>query len=1761
MAPNAPAYDPHLLEAEAQTVWKGRRLPPTGGLFGPPDGPVIRQFEGSFTAQDALGLVVHRAVAADVDARYLALAGRRVVGTLRRVETSPNEAEPAVVPVLERLGVWTGGNGALPWDTEDRSRGVQTLIGRLAHRGVLVARDLPLRVCPSCSAPRSPERIIYQEEEGDTYLVRFDLPWEGQIVHALAWVDAPWRLLGTSALLLHPELPYVLARYRRKEVEELVLTSRSSLDRFRTWMPGATLEVVEEHPGKFFEGRPYIYPLRNEFPTGGTLAPPAGTMIAVTDVTDTGTGIVLLVPGHGSTDAAIAEAKRVAGWPLVTPRGQLDLTLMHKYAGLDLTTGNDFIVRDLTENGSVFARLRVRRGVPHCAVCGAALFWIPGRAWCLEPGRLPTDRLELFRRLLPGAPPLGRVEVAPWPVSETMRTTDADAVAILECSRCERLEALDGPVVCPCGGKRYPVRRRLVPSATGMLAAWARQDPIPVSDSVRLYAGERRRVPVVVHHLMAMSGLDGAVGEVGLTLLPTVTQPDFAALIETHGADAVRAAFVRTPSDAGATGTFAERCAQERGRLARFWSVAQEVLAMCDLAMLASVAPPVANFLSELEPEDRAILARWERTRVHALADYDHWAPAAVHRRVFRFLETDLAEYRELVRPRLALKGTPTTKRSALRTLTHVLRSASVVLGPILPHLSEAVHRRLTTGRASIFEGAFPGADRALLNEDLYAAWDRWRSVLTAVRRFRRASGLVPQTVLPAVALVLPADDAADRFRADRPVLERLAGIGRLDVGSPREPWVGRQRHLRPVESEIQRYYPSQASQIVHLLQRMPVRKVQAEGTATELSVVIQGLPRRIFPSMVEYSDTVPARMAPAPWPFGEMYLEIPAGAKPPARIAPPLSPDAFWLVRRLDRRLRSVPLDPSNPPRVAVVSAAEPLASELRGAAEAVSRYLGLREFRVLENVSEVPPPGRLSGRTRTGARWWAHVPGLQLPPRRSKRRPARPRSGRIPSGPPGLVPPETDYASEELLAHEQAVRALGLELDEILGAPLLGPTKIGRAWERGLTSVEEYRHAAFETLTDLPGFGRSIAGALVLKLGGTAPPSVYHAPRTVPPRVPPPDGHPAGPPPTPRPVSAASVAPVTVPERPPLEEVPPTLPAAQPAGEPSPAVSAPIPGEEPPTEAVPSIESHPSPEVTGVPAAEPLARAMAAPEAESAGPPISEKPEVEEVPGSEAPPAMEITLPEEESPLPPVTEPMATVPSLSEPPAQPPSPEAIVPESPPSEIPPTPAAPAGVVTTQAAEPAGGIPPEEPAQPPEPAAEIPTAPPLAPPPLPEPVEVEHPAVEATPPNPPAEPLPEVSPISEATQEAPPTESSQPSTPLAPELPPAEQAVEAGPVELTTLPPESPPIEGPPPEAVAGGELAPQAPAPAPAATEEVAETGPAETPGEGPPMPPATERPEAQSPAAEPPLKVPPIEPALPSEETPSEPAPPSEVIPPEPAPASEVTPPEPVAAEEVAPPEPAPLEEVSLPEPMPAVEAVPPEPTPPVEIAPAEPTPPQEAVEAETTLPISPEEATVPEESVPEALPEAPPTPPAESQGPEVEVLAAPPPPVEEIVPEPVPPPPEPPRSGIELEVGTSILASIQPFLDATAAGHRGVCVVRESPERITAQVGSRPVDVYWLTNLGRGKTLKPNDLPGLVNFLSRALVDDRVMAFFIEGIEYLVRIHGVEALLDRLASFDRLAREHDARVWMHVTSDLLSPSDFERIIATFGPKTGSG
>ena len=1097
MAPLPPLFDPRAVEEQSRSFWAGRALNPPSGPFGPSRGALVHQLLGTVPSGEGPISLVQRTVVADAQERYLALSGRRSLTTVAIGPPDP-EGGASGADLAEQLGVRSGvfrASGA-PSETPTLAR---TILDRLASRGLLESSTVPLQTCLRCRLPRSPESIVYQEEDGAGLLIRFPIAGTEPRVSALVWTDAAWKLLGTSAVLLHPDRSYSRVRFQRRGLDEQLLVVKEAVPRLRAWLPESAIEVLEEKPGRTWTSAPYIHPLSVEYPAVAQLPAPAGTLVADAAVTEERTGIVAVVPSHGAVDAGIAGRLNLPGWPVVGSDGTLDRSLTHKYAGLPIDVAEAFILRDLTDAGSLFAEVRGGRGVPRCVACGGALVWIPGRTWTLMLGKMPAALRDQFARMLPGERLPDGLGAVPWPVAQTSADgSDADP-ALLECPSCPRLAPTDETGDCPCGGRgRRPVRRRLLPGFCESVAMWEGHYPFPSGDGIQLFVPERRRVPFTVLFLVGVEGTGARPGEVRLIRLPTLhaprrPPPDAAPVPQ----DAVRATVLRADRSARLSETVPNRHRQETRRLRRIWLLSGRLLASegADAAVRDPTA--ITSRLSDLLPEDRAFLSVFERLRIDVLRLYADGQLAKAERRLMAFVEDDLFDgYLRLADARLAPTAPATERALSHRVLLHVLPLWVELYAPIAPFTMEALHRAFHGDGQSIFEQRITDVQESLVDPNAEKRFRRWVRLRDGIDAARSAAGYPRGGPLGAATIVVSAEELREELIAEGETIGRTSHVAKVEVASPAHPWEGRQIRATPVLAEIQKAYHAQAGRIAHVLAQLAGSKIR-EGLRTKtLSVALEGRSLPITASMVELSETLPDDVVPVPFTFGEVLVPRatpPDGAAP----APWLSPDGLRLLRSLDGQLRRARL--AGPADRAVVEAPADLREELARNLTAAERFLELSTLRIVTEPDRFAPPPTRTGRTARGQRWALWVPGGVGPAPRQKRPPPRsaPPRVRIREGTVAGSPSEVDFGSESVIDRNSRIREMVERLDSALGAPLVGPAKLSKAWDAGLQSYEALTEARFDTLSALPGFGPELAGRIVATFGHTAPPrSVRHRP-----------------------------------------------------------------------------------------------------------------------------------------------------------------------------------------------------------------------------------------------------------------------------------------------------------------------------------------------------------------------------------------------------------------------------------------------------------------------------------------------------------------------------------------------------------------------------------------------------------------------------------------------------------------------------------------
>ncbi|MCI4335563.1 MAG: class I tRNA ligase family protein, partial [Thermoplasmata archaeon] len=279
MRPIPDPKEPGRLESEIREFWARRQLPESDGVVPAPPGGVSVTFLSAplptVAAESAETL--HRLLLLDVAARYVRLSGRGVRPELLGPAPS-EEGAGALDAGLDRYGCWIGRNGRRSRRSPPDSAGVQRALDRLAEAEVLCSGTVVQRFCPTCAEVRTPQRVRYREGFGRTYLIRVPLAEPAPAASLIVWTEAVWKLLATTAILVSPDQPYVRARFRRRGFEEQIVIAKAALPRLEEWMPGGTIEILEERPGSAWAGTAYRSPLADSVPALRELPAPAGTV-------------------------------------------------------------------------------------------------------------------------------------------------------------------------------------------------------------------------------------------------------------------------------------------------------------------------------------------------------------------------------------------------------------------------------------------------------------------------------------------------------------------------------------------------------------------------------------------------------------------------------------------------------------------------------------------------------------------------------------------------------------------------------------------------------------------------------------------------------------------------------------------------------------------------------------------------------------------------------------------------------------------------------------------------------------------------------------------------------------------------------------------------------------------------------------------------------------------------------------------------------------------------------------------------------------------------------------------------------------------------------------------------------------------------------------------------------------------------------------------------------------------------------------------
>ncbi|MGI8815857.1 MAG: isoleucine--tRNA ligase [Pseudonocardia sp.] len=287
--------------------------------------------------------------------------------------------------LTERVGYWVDMSHPYWTMTPEFIDSVWWALKQINDKGLLVQDHRVAPYCPRCGTGLSDHEVAQGYETVTDPSVYVRLPITGELdgltgVELLVWTTTPWTLVANTAVAVHPDVSYAVARTRRGTfvVAEPLLAT----------VLGEDAEVLATMPGRRLEGVRYRRPF-------DLVDIPGAHFVITADyvTTEDGTGLVHQAPAFGADDLA---ACRRHNLPVVNPIGPDG----HFHADIGLVGGKFFkeadptLVADLERRGLLFRSTNYEHQYPHCWRCHTPLMYYAQLSWYI---RTTARRTELQR--------------------------------------------------------------------------------------------------------------------------------------------------------------------------------------------------------------------------------------------------------------------------------------------------------------------------------------------------------------------------------------------------------------------------------------------------------------------------------------------------------------------------------------------------------------------------------------------------------------------------------------------------------------------------------------------------------------------------------------------------------------------------------------------------------------------------------------------------------------------------------------------------------------------------------------------------------------------------------------------------------------------------------------------------------------------------------------------------------------------------------------------------------------------------------------------------------------------------------------------------------------------------------------------------------------------------------------------------------------------------------------------------------------------
>ncbi len=297
--------------------------------------------------------------------------------------------------LTRRMGYWVDMSTAYWTMNPAYIESVWWSLKQIFEKGLLVEDHRVAPYCPRCGTGLSDHEVAqgYETLTDPSVYVRLPVTsgeWAGR-ADLLIWTTTPWTLPSNTAVAVHPDVTYVVARTSGEGPAAGTFVVAEPL---LAAVLGEDAEVLARTTGRDWEFVHYQRPFELVAFPPADLPEEGSHFVVLADyvTTDDGTGLVHQSPAFGAEDLAVC---RRYGLPVVNPIDPSG----HFLPEVPLVGGHFFkaadaaLVQDLEDRGVLYRELRYEHSYPHCWRCHTPLMYYAQPSWYIRTSAIKDQLL------------------------------------------------------------------------------------------------------------------------------------------------------------------------------------------------------------------------------------------------------------------------------------------------------------------------------------------------------------------------------------------------------------------------------------------------------------------------------------------------------------------------------------------------------------------------------------------------------------------------------------------------------------------------------------------------------------------------------------------------------------------------------------------------------------------------------------------------------------------------------------------------------------------------------------------------------------------------------------------------------------------------------------------------------------------------------------------------------------------------------------------------------------------------------------------------------------------------------------------------------------------------------------------------------------------------------------------------------------------------------------------------------------------------